>query len=140
MSLSLLCTYGIDLGLDLSKLRETSKLMQEFAGITLRPNRPIVGDTVFDLESGIVTNWWKNCFPQDQTELGPYIPSLVGQKPINIVLGKLSGAPNIEIWMERLGYGKPDKETALRVLTLVKNKALELERNLTEEEFRALLD
>lgn len=140
VALSLLCTYGIDLGLDLSKLRETSKLMQKFAGISLRPNRPIVGDTVFDLESGIVTSWWKNCFPQEQTELGPYVPSLVGQKPINIVMGKLSGVPNVEIWMERLGYPKPDKEEAKRILELAKNKAFELGRNLTEEEFSALLE
>lgn len=139
VALSLLCTYGIDLGLDMTKLRETSKLMQRFANLTLRPNRPIVGDTVFDVESGILTSWCKNCIPENATEVGPYVPALVGQKPIEIKMGKLSGVPNIEIWSERLGVPMPDKNEAKQILNNVKELSLKLGRDLNEDEYLSLI-
>lgn len=139
IAVALRCTYNIDLGLDLSKLRETSKLMQKITGITLRPNRPIVGDTVFNIESGVVTAWWKNCFPQDAVELGPFIPALVGQKPIDIRMGKKSGIPNVEIWLERLGIQLPSNDMIKDILNDVKNKAIDKGTEITMDEFKTII-
>lgn len=138
IAVALRCTYNIDLGLDLSKLRETSKLVQEISGMSERFNRPIVGDTVFHIESGVVSSWWKNCFPQDALELGPFLPSLVGQNPIDIRMGKKSGVPNIEIWLEQMGMEIPDNEIVKQMLNDVKDKALEKGNELTREEFRLI--
>lgn len=139
ISVALRCTYNIDLGLDLTKLCETSKLMQEITGITLRPNRPIVGDTVFNIESGVVASWWKNCFPQDAVELGPYIPSLVGQNPIDIRMGKKSGITNVEIWLQRLGVQLPSNEIIKDILSDVKNMAIDKGTELTMDEFKTII-
>ena len=138
LALSLRCLYGIDLGLDLSKLREVSKFMQKTLGISLRPNRPIVGDTVFNIESGIVASWVKNC-QECPTEVGPFLPSLVGQPPIHICMGKKSGVPNVEIWMEEMGLSAPDKDMAKDILDCVKSTALQKGRDLNTEEFREIL-
>ncbi|MPN43241.1 hypothetical protein SDC9_190800 [bioreactor metagenome] len=114
--------------------------MQEIAGISVRPNRPIVGDTVFHIESGIVTSWWKNCIDNCPTELGPFLPSLVGQKPIEICMGKKSGVPNVEIWMKDLRMEIPDKDRVKEILDEVKAMALRTGRNITKEEFKAIAD
>ena len=138
LALSLLCLYGIDLGLDLSKVREVSKFMQETVHISLRPNRPIVGDTVFHIESGIVTSWVKNC-RDCPTEVGPFLPSLVGQPPTHICMGKKSGVPNVELWMEEMGRPAPDKEVAKEIVERVKEMALEKGRDLSKDEFCGIL-
>ncbi len=138
LALSLRCLYGIDLGLDLSKVREVSKFMQKTLDISLRPNRPIVGDTVFHVESGIVTSWVKNC-ESCPTEVGPFLPSLVGQPPVRICMGKKSGVPNVEMWMADMGYARPDKEQAKAILQCVKDRALAKGKDLTTDEFREIL-
>ena len=138
LALSLRCLYGIDLGLDLSKVREVSKFMQKTLGISLRPNRPIVGDTVFNVESGIVASWVKNC-KDCPTEVGPFLPSLVGQPPIHICMGKKCGVPNVEMWMADMGLPAPGKDMAKEIVSQVKNAALSKGRDLTEEEFCDIL-
>ena len=138
LALTLRCLYGIDLGIDLSKVRSLSKFMQQTLKISVRPNRPIVGDTVFHVESGIVASWVKNC--QDcPTEVGPFLPSLVGQPPIHIRMGKKSGVPNVEMWMSDMGIPLPDKEVVKEIVDRVKDFALEKGRDLSEDEFREIL-
>lgn len=139
LAVALRCMYDIDLGLDLSKVCSLSKLMQQITGITLRPNRPIVGDTVFHIESGIVTSWYKNCSENCPTELGPFVPSLVGQSPIEICMGKKSGVPNVEIWMQELGMKVPDKDTVKEIVERVKSYAMKKGRNISREEFKSII-
>jgi isopropylmalate/homocitrate/citramalate synthase len=136
--LALRCLYDIDLGIDLSKLYSLSKFMQKITGLSFRPNRQIVGDTLFNIESGIVTSWYKNCADSCPTEVGSYIPSLVGQKPIEICMGKMSGKPNIEIWLHDLGIDVP-KEKHLDLLTKVKDYSLQKGRIISKNEFKTLV-
>lgn len=138
LALSLRCMYDIDLGLDLSKVRDLSKFMQKTLNISVRPNRPIVGDTVFNIESGIVASWVKNC-RDCPTEVGPFLPSLVGQPPVHICMGKKSGVPNIEMWMAEMGYAPAKKETAKEILERVKETAMKKGRDLSEDEFQKIL-
>ena len=58
MALKLL--YGIDSSVDTTKLYGLSKLVRELAGVPVPPNRGIVGDRIFHVESGIITTWVKN--------------------------------------------------------------------------------
>ena len=46
--------YGIESGIDFSKLYGLSKLVRELAGVPVPPNRGIVGDRIFHVESGII--------------------------------------------------------------------------------------
>ena len=139
LALALRCMYDVDLGLDLSKIRGLSKFMQQASGITLRPNHPIVGDTVFNVESGIVTSWYKNCADTYPTELGPFLPSLVGQEPIKICMGKMSGVPNVEIWMKEMGMEIQDDETKRRIVDKVKLVSLSEGRTITKAEFSTIV-
>lgn len=139
LSLGLKCLYGIDLGLDLTQIRSTAILAEKCSGVTQRRNRAIFGKDIFTIESGIITGWYKNCFPEDGVEVVPYLPELVGHEPIEIVLGKLSGVPNVRLTMERLGKPEADNDTVKEILAKCKAKACELQRCITDEEFLEIL-
>jgi isopropylmalate/homocitrate/citramalate synthase len=64
-------------------------------------------------------------------------PSFVGHEAPKIMMGKKSGADNIEIWSKKLGIELSDEET-LTVLQEVKLKSHDLKRVLTEDEFRQI--
>ena len=51
MALELL--HGIKTDIKLEKLRELSKLVEEYSLVKMPPNKPIVGDGIFKTESGI---------------------------------------------------------------------------------------
>jgi len=132
--ITLLTMYGIDTGIKYEKLYELSKLVREIAGITLRPNRPIVGEDIFKTEAGIIAAWFLKCKDTCPTELYPFRWDLVGRKPAEVVLGKWCGKPSVVYWLEKLGIKATD-EQADRILLEVKDRGLELKRCLTTEEF-----
>lgn len=137
--LALLTMYGIDVGLDYSKLNELSKLVQELSGTQVPSSRPFIGDGAYTIESGIVTGWFKNVFEHDPTTVFPVHPDFVGHAYPQILMGKKSGLDNIEIWTKKLGIELNDDE-AMDVLMAVKLKSHDLKRTLTEEEFMGVVE
>lgn len=136
-ALALLTMYNINVGIDYSKLNELSKLVQKLSGTEVPLNRPFIGDGAYTIESGIVTGWFKNAFERNPTTVFPVRPSFVGHETPQIMMGKKSGADNIEIWSKKLGVELTDGET-LTVLQEVKLKSHDLKRVLTEDEFRQI--
>ncbi len=136
--MALLCLYGVDTGVRTEKLYELSKLVQELAGLTLPPNRPIVGDWLYHIESGIVTMFHRRSRETEPLEYIPFRPELVGRPGIEIALGKGSGLANIEEHLERRGM-KATPEQANRLLALVKQRAIEKKGLLEEAEFDQLV-
>jgi isopropylmalate/homocitrate/citramalate synthase len=63
----------------------------------------------------------------------------VGQKPVNIVLGKNSGPPSMEEWCEKLGITATD-EQKMAMLKEVKALSFEKKDLLTADEFKAIAD
>lgn len=135
VALSLLTMYGIDTGLDYEKIYSTSKFLRDRTGLGLRQNRGIVGDNIFDIESGIVTSWYQNAKDVAPLEVSPYLPSLVGHKETGIVIGKHSGLPTVEIYLEKLGLTLESRDQKQEVLSKIKEIAYEKSGLLTEEEF-----
>ncbi len=135
--MALLTMYNIDTGIDYSKLRGLSKLVQEISGQPVPSNRPVVGDDLFNVESGIIATWLANCGDEFQTELFPYRPELVGQAPAQIVMGKGSGIDSVKQWLEKFQIHASDDQ-AMDVLLAVKDFGIETKRLLTEDEFRTL--
>ncbi|MBW1773370.1 MAG: pyruvate carboxyltransferase [Deltaproteobacteria bacterium] len=137
--LALLTMYGIDVGLDYSKLNELSKLVQELSGTQVPNSRPFIGDGAYTIESGIVTGWFKNVFEHDPTTVFPVHPDFVGHESPQIVMGKKSGLDNIEIWTKKLGI-ELNEDEAMDVLMAVKLRSHDLKRVLTEEEFMGIVE
>jgi isopropylmalate/homocitrate/citramalate synthase len=137
-ALALLTMYNIDVGIDFSKLNELSALVQKLSGTTIPVNRPFIGEGAYNIESGIVTGWFKNVFEKDPTTVYPVRPDFVGHKKPEILMGKKSGVDNIEIWTKKLGI-KVTEEEGMEVLRRVKLKAHDLKRTLKESEFKKIV-
>jgi isopropylmalate/homocitrate/citramalate synthase len=137
--LALLTMYGIDVGIDYSKMNELSKLVQELSGAQIPSCRPFIGEGAYNIESGIVTGWFKNVFESNPTTLFPVHPDFVGHDAPKILMGKKSGVDNVEVWSKRLGIELSEEET-MRVLQQVKIKSHDLKRVLQENEFKQIIE
>ena len=135
--LALLTLYGIDVGIKYDKLNDLSKLVMDISRTTIPANRPFIGDMAYDIESGILTSWYRNTFEQYPTEIYPVHPDFVGHRPPKILMGKKSGVDNVALWSQKLGISLDDDET-MEVLGQVKQRAHDLKRPLTEEEFKEI--
>lgn len=137
--IALRALYGIDVGIDYSKLNELAQLVRELSGFPVLPNRPFIGDAAYNIESGIVTGWYKNVFDYDPTIVYPIHPDFVGHSAPSIYMGKKSGLDNIEIWTKKLGIELTDEE-AMDVLMKVKLTSHDLKRVLNEDEFKDIVN
>jgi isopropylmalate/homocitrate/citramalate synthase len=137
--LSLLCLHGVDIGIRTEKFCEVSRFVMEKAKVTQPPNRPIVGDSLYEVESGIIAGWVRMARKDNPLEYVPFSADLVGQKPVNIVLGKNSGPPSIEEWCEKLGI-KATEEERMALLKAVKAKSFEKKDLLTADDFKAIVE
>jgi isopropylmalate/homocitrate/citramalate synthase len=137
--LSLLCLHGVDIGIRTEKFCEVSRFVMEKARVTQPPNRPIVGDSLYEVESGIIAGWVRMARKDNPLEYVPFSADLVGQKPVNIVLGKNSGPPSIEEWCEKLGI-KATEEERMALLQAVKAKSFEKKDLLTADDFKAIVE
>lgn len=80
--------YGIKTGIRKEKLVETSRLVSRFAGITIPPVQPIVGENAFSHESGIHSHGVLAC--SETFEPGIMTPEMVGHRR-RLTLGKHVG-------------------------------------------------
>jgi 2-isopropylmalate synthase len=85
--MTLKSAYGIDLGLDTTRLYSLSTLVGRLTGVKMPVNKPIVGDNAFAHESGIHVHGILN----NASTYEPMSPEMVGHSR-RIVLGKHTGA------------------------------------------------
>lgn len=133
--LALRVFYGIDLGVDLSKLTALSRLVADMAKVPLHSNKPVTGQNAFRHESGMVVAG----LITEPFSAEPYAPELVGQKR-EILIGKGSGGASIKWKLEALGFPPATKEETDAILALVKEEGTRLGRTLTDDEFKAILN
>ena len=85
--MTLKASYGIDLGLDTTRLYSLSTLVGRLTGVKMPVNKPIVGANAFAHESGIHVHGILN----NASTYEPISPEMVGHSR-KIVLGKHTGA------------------------------------------------
>lgn len=137
--MALLTMYGVDVGLDYSKLTPLANLVQKLTGVEVPSNKPVVGRQLYQIESGIIASWFKNCGEENATELFPVRSEFVGQPPAQVVMGKGSGIDSVKAWLELLGIEASDEE-ATKMTGQVKTFSLKEKRLLTEKEFRNIAE
>ena len=133
--LALLTMYGVDVGINYDKLYSLAQTVHEISGQAIPSNKPVTGEQLFDVESGIIASWLHNCGEENLTELFPYRPELVGRSSAEIVMGKGSGIDSVKIWLEQLQI-RATEEQSMAVLRAVKDFGLSQKRLLTKDEFR----
>ena len=138
-AMALLTMYGIDTGLKYDKFYSLAHMVKELSGHQVASNRPVVGEQLFQIESGIIASWWQNCGQDHPTELFPYRWDVVGQPAPKVVLGKGSGIDSIKAALRAMGMEYTEEE-AMQVVMAVKMYSLERKRLLTQDEFVKLAE
>ena len=123
VAMALEMLYGVDTGLETSKFYELSRLVRERANHSIPSNRQVVGERLFEVESGIIAGWYHQAIDEHPTELFPYHWDLVGQPPARIVYGKGSGLPSVAVALESLGV-EADEEQMRKLVGMIKARAL----------------
>jgi isopropylmalate/homocitrate/citramalate synthase len=136
--MALLTLYGVDTGLKYDQLYKLAHLVKELSGHAVPSNRPVVGEQLFQIESGIIASWFENCGDEHATELFPFRWEVVGQAPAKVVLGKGSGIDSIKNALRHLGVQATEEE-AMSVVSAVKEFSLRHKRLLTDQEFRSIV-
>jgi len=132
--LALLTMYGVDTGIDTTKFTEIARLVADLSGVEQPKNRPVTGEMLYNVESGIIATWVNNV-GDDLLEPFPYRPELVGQADPEIVLGKGSGLDSIAIWLARNGVTDADTKALEEILAEVKGRSLAKKGLLDNDEF-----
>lgn len=132
--LALLTMYGYDMGIKTERFTEIARLVAELSRVRQPGNRPVTGERLFNVESGIITTWMKNS-GDDLTEPFPYRPELVGQPQPEAVLGKGSGVDSVAIWLGKHGINDAETSDIESILAEVKGRSLAKKDLLTDEEF-----
>jgi len=136
--LALLTMYGMDTGIRTERFFDISKLVMELAGVAQPSNRPVVGERLFNVESGIITTWVRNV-GDELTESFPFRPELVGQPAPVLVLGKGSGLDSVVMNLDRLGRSATPEQLQ-PILDEVKARSLEAKGLIDDETFLEIVD
>ena len=137
--LTLKTMYNIDIGIKTEKFFELSKFVLNLAKATIPANRPIVGEKLYNVESGIIAGWVDQAGEEHMLEYVPFTPDLVGQNPVEVVFGKNSGLPTLSYWLKKLNLDIPE-EKHMHILSMIKEKSFEKKELLTLEEFKKIMN
>lgn len=124
--------YGVDLGIDTTRLSALSRLVEERSGVALARHKAIVGSGSFAHESGMVVAG----LLEDPFTAEPYSPELVGGTR-QLVLGKKSGMVSLVARLEAIGLDVPADQRA-DLLAALKEAAIERRRSINDDELRDL--
>lgn len=98
--------YGLETGIDTTQLSRMSKLVSNYTGISVQPNKAIVGANAFAHEAGIHQD---GMLKNNQTyEI--MRPEDVGVSQTNLVLGKHSGRHALRARLAEMGHALDDSE------------------------------
>ena len=136
--LTLKTMYDVDLGIKTEKFFELSKFVLNLAKAVIPSNRPIVGEKLFNIESGIIAGWVDLAGEDHMLEYVPFTPDLVGQNPVEVVFGKNNGLTTIIYWLKKLNISLSE-EKQLALLKKIKEKSFDRKGLLTLNEFKEIL-
>lgn len=139
-ALALRTLYDCDMGLNLDKLTELAYLVRDLSGHPIPTNRPVVGEKLYNVESGIITSWVQNTGYEDILEVFPYRWEMVGQKEVQPVLGKGSGLDSVKYYLNKLGLQAQNDGQLMDILVKIKQASLASKGLLSEEEFRRIAE
>jgi 2-isopropylmalate synthase len=98
--------FGLHTEIEKTKLVQTSRIVSNFTGIQVPPNKAVVGPNAFAHEAGI----HQDGILKDQRTYEIMRPETVGLPRSRLVLGKHSGRHAFRVRMEELGFLLSDDE------------------------------
>ncbi len=118
--------------MNLAVFRKIKELYEELTGYQIAGNKAIIGDHIFDVESGIHVDG----ILKKGSNYEPFEPSVVGMSR-NIVIGKHSGKSAVEMKLKEYGMS-PEAEKIPLLLSRIRQESICLGRGLNDKEFVAI--
>ncbi len=122
--------YGIEVGIDFSKLTALARETMRIAGHTMAISKPMVGDRTFTRESGMGLDLIR----EEPLALFALNPAFLGQEP-GYVIGKKSGLQSVDLKLSDLGMEPVSDDRKKQILTRVKELGIAKKGLLTDDEF-----
>jgi 2-isopropylmalate synthase len=101
--------YNLTTGIDATQITRISKLVSNYTGISVQPNKAIVGANAFAHEAGI----HQDGLLKNQQTYEIMRPESVGAAQTKLVLGKHSGRHALKTRLTSLGYDLAESELEL---------------------------
>ncbi len=125
--------YGLETGVDTTQISRLSRMVSNYTGIMVQPNKAIVGANAFAHEAGI----HQDGLLKNQSTYEIMRPETVGLLRSSLVLGKHSGRHALRVRLEELGYELDDDEL---VQTFTRFKELaDKKKTITDADLEALV-
>jgi 2-isopropylmalate synthase len=100
--------FGLETGIDTTQIARASRMVANYTGIPVQPNKAIVGANAFAHEAGI----HQDGMLKHQTTYEIMRPETVGVSRSRLVLGKHSGRHALKAHLETLGYDLSQEQIA----------------------------
>ena len=125
--------YGLETGIDTTQISRVSRMVSNYTGIMVQPNKAIVGANAFAHEAGI----HQDGLLKNQSTYEIMRPETVGLLRSSLVLGKHSGRHALRVRLEELGYELDDEEL---IQTFARFKDLaDKKKTITDADLEALV-
>jgi 2-isopropylmalate synthase len=102
-------SLGLDTGIDSQNIFASSRLLTQITGISVQPNKAVVGANAFAHESGIHTDG----LLKEKSTYEIMTPESVGIPKSTLVLGKHSGRHALRERLKDLGYDLAEEESTM---------------------------
>jgi isopropylmalate/homocitrate/citramalate synthase len=130
---------GIDVKIKLEELYRLSKTVAEISGFPVPPNKPLVGENVFNVESAQSAQWLATAGESGYALAYPFSKEIIGHPEQKVLLSKKSGPHNLRLKLAELGLSIPEEKYP-EVLGMIYEKSLQKKGALTEDEFLEVLE
>ena len=126
--------YGLTSGVDTTQIARVSRMVSNYTGIPVQPNKAIVGANAFAHEAGI----HQDGMLKHHTTYEIMRPETVGVSRSNLVLGKHSGRHALKVHLEEMGYDLSQDEVDI-AFTRFKDLA-DKKKTVTDADLEALIE
>jgi len=126
--------YGLETGVSTEEIYRTSKLVSKLTGMTVQPNKAVVGKNAFAHEAGI----HQDGMLKNPTTYEIMNPALVGISQSNLVLGKHSGRHAFRSRLVELGFSL-DEDELNKAFIRFKEMA-DRKKEITDQDIEAIVE
>lgn len=125
--------YGLRTNIDTTQIMKTSRMVRNYMGMPVQPNKAIVGDNAFAHESGI----HQDGMLKNAETFEIMTPETVGLNQSRLVLGKHSGRHALRSRLSELGY-EFDEDELKEIFQRFKALA-DAKKHVTDADLEALV-
>jgi 2-isopropylmalate synthase len=140
LSLILQHLLDIDAGIDLSRLKPLSDMVTEISKAKPAANKAVVGDGLFEVESGIVINIMEKAKGTPLANIAvPFQPSVVGHEPAKVIFGIGTGVTAVAALLKEWDINASEEQVK-EVTAQIKTKGRLLKNGVPHSLIRQIID